>query len=435
MTQKKSHPFKVINLLGLLILAGLLLAACQPAASIPLTGATSVPTKEVIPTSTSTTTSAIEEPTLSAATDPVLGSILVDGKGMTLYMFTKDEAGKSNCDAACLAKWPPLLTNGSPKGGEGVDTSMLGSAVLADGRKIVTYNQMPLYYWVNDTKKGDTTGQNVGAVWFVVNPDGNPVMEAAAAMEEPTLMAVADPILGNIVVDGKGMTLYMFTKDEAGKSNCDAECLAKWPPLLTNGSPKAGEGIDDSKLGSVVLADGRKIVTYNQMPLYYWVKDTKKGDTTGQNVGTVWFVVNPDGKPVMEAANANDNTNANDNSDDNGKKDDASADVTINVVTDPNLGKILVDGKGMTLYLFTKDQPGKSNCSGNCLVAWPPLLTKGNPTLGPGVDASKVGSAKLGDGSQIVTYAGMPLYYYVQDTQAGDTTGQGVGGVWYIVAP
>ena len=56
------------------------------------------------------------------------------------------------------------------------------------------------------------------------------------------------------------------------------------------------------------------------------------------------------------------------------------------------LGKILVDGKGMTLYIFTNDQPDKSNCTGDCLVKWPPFLTKGTPKLGDGIDASLVGT-------------------------------------------
>ena len=63
---------------------------------------------------------------------------------------------------------------------------------------------------------------------------------AAAAFVEPTINVVMDPKLGQILVDGKGMTLYMFTKDEPNKSNCNADCLAKWPPLLTQGSPDAG---------------------------------------------------------------------------------------------------------------------------------------------------------------------------------------------------
>jgi predicted lipoprotein with Yx(FWY)xxD motif len=256
-----------------------------------------------------------------------------------------------------------------------------------------------------------------------------PPTAAPAMATEATIAVGNDPVLGNILVDGKGMTLYIFTKDTPGASNCNAGCLKLWPPLLTNGSPVAGSGVDASLLGSAALADGRMIVTYNKMPLYYWAKDQKPGDTTGENVGTVWFVIDPSGKPVMPpSATASAETATPTSA-------AMAEEVTLNVANDPKLGAILVDGKGMTLYLFKKDTPGVSNCSGGCLQAWPPFITQGHPTLGPGVDDSKVGTAKLADGRLIVTYGGSPLYYYVKDTKAGETTGQGVGGVWFIVPP
>ena len=105
------------------------------------------------------------------------------------------------------------------------------------------------------------------------------------------------------------------------------------------------------------------------------------------------------------------------------------------VATDAKLGQILVDGKGMTLYAYTKDGPDQSNCTGGCLAYWPPLLTQGTPTLGAGVDDSKIGSALLADGTRIVTYNHMPLYYFAKDTKPGDVIGQGVSGIWYVVSP
>ena len=93
-----------------------------------------------------------------------------------------------------------------------------------------------------------------------------------------------------------------------------------------------GAGVDDSKIGTAMLADGTKIVTYNGMPLYYWVKDMKPGDTTGQGVGSVWYVVSPDGKKVEEPG------------EDKATETPAPAaaaaagEVTLNVYTDPKLG-------------------------------------------------------------------------------------------------
>ena len=108
---------------------------------------------------------------------------------------------------------------------------------------------------------------------------------------------------------------------------------------------------------------------------------------------------------------------------------------SVMVAKNAALGSFLVDSKNMTLYLFTKDTPNTSNCYDKCAVAWPPLLTTGAPVGTDGVDASKLGTTKRKDGSMQVTYNGWPLYYFVKDTKAGDTVGQAVGGVWYLISP
>ena len=192
-----------VSLLAVLVFVALLLAACQPTTTtlqpttVPLAANTAIPTSVPTMVNTATTASkptstaaasattptvlvpqtggiAAGAATLMVAKDPTLGSILVDGKGMTLYIFTKDEADKSPCTGGCLQAWPPFLTNGAPAAGEGVDASLLGTTTLADGSTIVTYNHMPLYYWAADTKPGDTSGQGVNNVWYVVAPDGKP---------------------------------------------------------------------------------------------------------------------------------------------------------------------------------------------------------------------------------------------------------------------
>ena len=255
-------------------------------------------------------------------------------------------------------------------------------------------------------------------------------MPAATAMPQPTVAAampagvtvsmVADAKLGNILVDGNGMTLYAYSKDQPDQSNCTGNCATNWPPLISSGAPQAGTGVDPSLLGTAKLADGSMVVTYNKMPLYTWAKDMKAGDTTGQGVGTVWHVVSPQGMAVgLEPLIPMTGESA----------------VAINVATDPTLGKILVDGKGMTLYMYTPDGPNQSTCTGGCLKAWPAFLTTGSVTAGTGVDASLIGTAKLADGSNIVTYNKMPLYFWMKDSKPGDATGQGVGSVWYVVSP
>jgi predicted lipoprotein with Yx(FWY)xxD motif len=104
----------------------------------------------------------------------------------------------------------------------------------------------------------------------------------------------------------------------------------------------------------------------------------------------------------------------------------------------PKLGKIIVDSKGFTLYDFHKDKDTTSACYGGCAQVWPPLITEGKPQAGEGAMASKLGTTQRKDGTTQVTYAGHPLYTYVQDKKPGDTTGNdftSFGGEWYALQP
>jgi predicted lipoprotein with Yx(FWY)xxD motif len=115
----------------------------------------------------------------------------------------------------------------------------------------------------------------------------------------------------------------------------------------------------------------------------------------------------------------------------------AATGATIAVATS-RLGQILVDGKGITLYLFVADTGTASTCNSSCATVWPPLLTTGAPQAGAGATASLLGTTTRTDGKIEVTYAGHPLYYFVQDKSAGDTTGQGVnsfGALWWVLSP
>jgi predicted lipoprotein with Yx(FWY)xxD motif len=103
-----------------------------------------------------------------------------------------------------------------------------------------------------------------------------------------------------------------------------------------------------------------------------------------------------------------------------------------------SLGRIVVDGKSHTLYLFQKDKNGKSACSGACAQNWPPLLTKGKPKAGAGAKAALLGTTRRADGTTQVTYNKHPLYTFVGDAgKKGATNGEGLnafGARWYVVA-
>jgi predicted lipoprotein with Yx(FWY)xxD motif len=103
-----------------------------------------------------------------------------------------------------------------------------------------------------------------------------------------------------------------------------------------------------------------------------------------------------------------------------------------------HLGRILVNSRGHTLYLFGKDKNGKSSCSGMCASFWPPLITAGKPRAGTGAKASLLGTTKRADGRLQVTYNHHPLYTFKKDTKKGQTNGEGLsafGATWYAVSP
>src|SRR5205085_225386 len=102
-----------------------------------------------------------------------------------------------------------------------------------------------------------------------------------------------------------------------------------------------------------------------------------------------------------------------------------------------DLGQILVDARGRTLYLYTPDTKSSSTCYGQCAAFWPPLYAAARPLARHGVKASLLGTTKRKDGKLQVTYGGHPLYYFVQDKKAGDVKGQGFvhfGGSWWVVS-
>jgi predicted lipoprotein with Yx(FWY)xxD motif len=107
-------------------------------------------------------------------------------------------------------------------------------------------------------------------------------------------------------------------------------------------------------------------------------------------------------------------------------------------VANSRLGKILVDSRGRTLYLFKKDSGTKSACFGMCASFWPPLRTSGKPMVGSGARSSLVGTTRRSDGASQVTYNGHPLYGFMMDKKPGDTKGEGVtafGGRWFAISP
>jgi predicted lipoprotein with Yx(FWY)xxD motif len=122
-----------------------------------------------------------------------------------------------------------------------------------------------------------------------------------AAGEQGPVVSTASSKLGRILVNSRGHTLYLFAKDRNGKSACSRKCAAFWPPLIASGKPRATAGAKASLLGTVRRADGRMQVTYKRHPLYTFAKDTRKGQTNGEELyvfGAEWYAVSPAGNKI-----------------------------------------------------------------------------------------------------------------------------------------
>lgn len=262
---------------------------------------------------------------------------------------------------------------------------------------------------------GTVAGQ---ATAETANTDSAEVAAAPAVETVASLVATEVAPLGGVITDGTGMTLYRFDKDTAkpSKSNCDTDCAAAWPPVLTQDGEVQVDGVDQALVGTIDREDGGTQVTVAGWPLYRFVKDTKPGDINGQGAGGNWFAATPQGKKATgEPATV----------------------VALSVMKVAKLGDIVTDREGMTLYRFDKDtaNPSKSNCEGDCAVAWPPVITESDTVQVDGVDQALVGTVDRADGRKQVTIGGWPVYRFAKDAVPCDTLGQGVGGVWFVVNP
>ena len=131
-------------------------------------------------------------------------------------------------------------------------------------------------------------------------PSAAPPSEAPPSAAADATIALATNTLGEIIVDAEGMTLYGFTPDTAGVSTCYDDCATAWPPLLVTDAAAAsvGAGLDATKLTTVDRTDGTKQVKYGDWPLYHFANDAAAGDTNGQGLNNVWYVVDATGELV-----------------------------------------------------------------------------------------------------------------------------------------
>ncbi len=291
-----------------------------------------------------------------------------------------------------------------------------------------------------------------GAQW---KPSGPVTVQLANSPEGPVL------VTGPGATAGAGLALYEFSGDAfpppeppgaAFQFNCTASntttrfttgtggvpCTTPWPPLMATGALVAGRGVDAAGLSTATAGSGFTPgqVEYFGHPLYRFIKDTT-GTFVGEDLavfGGLFWLVSRNGSPNAGVAKVG------------------------TEVSPSGAALATTTGSGgRTLYMLSFDTPGPSydsfqpsagpavsTCTGPCSGVWPPLLTKGRPTAGPGVNPRLIGELRRPDGTTQVTYAGWPVYLYFGDlapgAPAGETNGQYLldnmaDGVWYEVAP
>ncbi len=204
--------------------------------------------------------------------------------------------------------------------------------------------------------------------------------------------------LGEVYTDKEGMTLYTFNKDTANTSNCNGACATNWPPLIA-----ADEAIAKGRFSIITRQDSSKQWALDQRPLYRWINDKTAGDTTGEEVNSLWYVAQT--IPISKR--------------------------NVSVTTEgiSNTVTVLTDTEGKTLYVFTDDEKTVkgSSCNGACATKWPPLLATKN-----GKPNGAFSIIERDDKGKQWAYHNMPLYRFAADSLAGDTLGENVKTKWYV---
>lgn len=251
-----------------------------------------------------------------------LGDVLADPSGQTLYAFTNDVDAKSTCYGTCAEAWPPVIVPDDFVISPGLDSGIFANTQRDDGQRQLVAGKYPLYLYAADAKPGDVTGQGSADVWYAVDTSGRLIEDATptdhdsgggygesgaptsvetaptpANAAAPTV-GLADSAFGSILTDSEGMTLYVFTADDAGVPTCSAGCARAWPPLIVDFPVIAPDGVDPASLRTVKHPDGGTQVEIGKWPLYRFASDERPGDTSGQGSGGRWFVVGADGNPI-----------------------------------------------------------------------------------------------------------------------------------------
>jgi predicted lipoprotein with Yx(FWY)xxD motif len=233
----------------------------------------------------------------------VLGSVLGDSQGRVVYAYTQDPPSATTCVDDCAHDWPPVMAAGKPVAGDGVSARLISTVRRPGGARQLAYRGHPLYRWAGDRSPGDVRGQAVGAIWFVVRPDGSLLRAPSPATgtfsgNAPTSLTLIRSPLGPIVADATGAPVYMFKDDGPNASACiSLWCSTDWPPATAEGAPTGAPGIT-GKVGTLRRPDGLTQLSLAGHPLYNFAGDLHPGDLRGQALAGDWFVLDGAGQPI-----------------------------------------------------------------------------------------------------------------------------------------
>jgi predicted lipoprotein with Yx(FWY)xxD motif len=210
---------------------------------------------------------------------------------------------------------------------------------------------------------------------------------------------VASTPLGNVLVDGQGLTLYYFSKDipGSGTSNCSGQCEVIWPVFFAQ-NVIVSPPLSASDFSTITRSEGTRQTAYKGWPLYFYQNDTSPGETSGEGIGRIWFVAKPDS--------------------------------SVMIAEQGSLGLFLTDDTGHTLYYFANDKPGMSACTGGCVALWPPFSS--DPLVLPSIlKSTDFTTFTRTDGGKQLAFMGRPLYYFSNDRSPGMVAGEGYNNLWY----
>lgn len=340
----------------------------------------------------------------------------MDKDGFALYTLDNDSNEQSNCEGQCLEIWPAFLPSATDQA-----IGDFTKFARSNGTIQWAYQGKPLYFFKNDLARSDINGDGVNGIWHLVLPP-EPNITTTLLQETNTLGATITSS-GDVhvmlrdtngvdfvdtIIDKTGFALYTFDNDTAGISNCMDACLDAWPPLLADANDVA-----TPPYSIITRTSGMMQWAINNMPLYFFTPDATADDTHGENVKSVWHVARP--APVKVDDNAK------------GPLLVAHGDVL------DSQGKTSAQLSGLTLYTFDSDiaESGISQCFDGCATTWPPLYaTSAAQAFG---DFTIISRSENSTTTYQWAYQGLPLYFYVGDSIAGDTNGDYTS--WTIARP